>query len=188
MVGTLRRVRRLAGSIALIVALTLTATAAAALQPIERRHGEIEIPRVRAGEIVVPTAHRRGRITVILTLADPPLAAYSRTLAGTRSTSRLNTSSLASRAYVAKLQRAQRAAAVMLKRAIPAATVRRNYTILLNGMAVELPATELARAAKLSFAAQALPELPLHARARPQSRPDRRRPPREAWAEPAARE
>ena len=157
MVGTLRRVRRLAGSIALIAALTLTATAAAALQPIERRHGEIEIPRVRAGEIIVPTAHRRGRITVILTLADPPLASYSRTLAGTRSTSRLNTSSLASRAYVAKLQRAQRAAAVVLKRAIPAATVRRNYTILLNGMAVELPATELARAAKLSFARKLYP-------------------------------
>ena len=53
-----------------------------AFQPIERRHGEVVIPRVRAGTITVPAAHRRGRITVILTLADPPLAAYSRTLAG----------------------------------------------------------------------------------------------------------
>ncbi len=157
MVATLRSVRRLAGSIALIVALVLTASSAAALQPIERRHGEVEIPRVRAGSITVPTAHRRGRITVILTLADPPLAAYSRTLAGANSTSRLNTSSLASRAYVAKLRRAQRAAAATLKRAIPQATVRRNYTILLNGMAVELPATELARAAKLSFARKLYP-------------------------------
>ena len=157
MVGTLRSVRRLAGSIALVVALMVTATAAAALQPIERRHGEVEIPRVRAGTITVPDAHRRGRITVILTLADPPLAAYSRTLAGASSSSRLNTSSLASKAYVAKLQRAQRAAAATLKRAIPAATVRRNYTILLNGMAVELPATELARAAKLSFARKLYP-------------------------------
>ena len=157
MVGTLRSVRRLVGSIALLVALMLTATAAAAFQPIERRHGEVEIPRVRAGTITVPTAHRQGRITVILTLADPPLAAYSRTLAGTSSTSRLNTSSLSSKAYVAKLQRAQRAAAATLKRAIPEATVRRNYTILLNGMAVELPATELARAAKLSFARKLYP-------------------------------
>ena len=157
MAGTLAFVRRLAGSIALVGALTLTATSAAALQPIQRRHGEVVIPRVRAGTITVPTAHRRGRITVILTLADPPLAAYSRTLTGTSSSSRLSTSSLASKAYVAKLQRAQRAAAATLKRAIPEATVRRNYTILLNGMAVDLPATELARAAKLSFAHKLYP-------------------------------
>ena len=157
MVGSLRSVRRLAGSIALAVALVATATASAAFQPIVRRHGEVEIPRVRAGTITVPAAHRQGRITVILTLADPPLAAYSRSLAGTSSTSRLNTSSLASKAYVAKLQRAQRAAAATLKRAIPEASIRRNYTILLNGMAVELPATELARAAKLSFARKLYP-------------------------------
>ena len=80
--GTLLSVRRLVGSIALGVALLAAATASAGFQPIERRHGEIEIPRVRAGTITVPEAHRRGRITVILTLADPPLAAYSRSLAG----------------------------------------------------------------------------------------------------------
>ncbi len=149
--------RRLVGSIALGVALVAAATASAGFQPIERRHGEIEIPRVRAGTITVPDAHRSGRITVILTLADPPLAAYSRTLASSSSTRRLNTSSSAAKAYVAKLLRAQRAAAATLKRAIPEARVRRNYTILLNGMAVELPATELARAAKLSFARKLYP-------------------------------
>ena len=149
--------RRLAGSIAVLVALTLAATASAAFRPIERRHGEVEIPRVRAGTITVPAAHRRGRITVILTLAQPPLAAYSRRLAGTTSSSRLSTSSLASRAYVATLRRAQQAATATLKRAIPEATVRRNYTILLNGMAVELPATKLAQAAKLSFARKLYP-------------------------------
>jgi subtilisin family serine protease len=157
MAGTLLSVRRLAGSIVLAVALVATATASAAFQPIVRRHGEVAIPRVRAGTITVPAAHRRGRITVILTLADPPLAAYSRSLAGTTSASRLNTSSLASKAYVSKLLRAQRAAAATLKRAIPEASVLRNYTILLNGIAVELPATELARAAKLSFARKLYP-------------------------------
>ena len=149
--------RRLVASIAFGVALLATATASAGFQPIERRHGEIEIPRVRAGTITVPNAHRSGRITVILTLADPPLAAYSRTLAGRSSTRRLNTSSFAAKAYVARLQRAQRAAAATLKREIPEATVHRNYTILLNGMAVELPATELARAAKLSFTRKLYP-------------------------------
>ena len=149
--------RRLVGSLALGVALVATSAAAAAFQPIERRHGELEIPRVRAGTITVPAAHRKGRITVILTLAEPPLAAYSRTLAGSSGTRRLNVQSRGAKAYVAKLQRAQRLAAASLKRAIPAATVTRNYTLLLNGIAVELPATELARAAKLPFARKLYP-------------------------------
>jgi minor extracellular serine protease Vpr len=144
-------VRRLVGFIALGVALTAAASAAASFQPVERRHGEVEIPRVRAGTITIPDAHRKGTITVILTLADPPLAAYSRTLAGARSAQHLNTTSAAARAYVAKLARAQKAAAKVLERAIPSASVRRNYTVLLNGMAVELPATQLAKAARLSF-------------------------------------
>ena len=150
-------VRRLAGPVALVVALCAAASATAAFQPIERRHGEVELPRVRAGTITVPERHRTGRIEVILTLADPPLAAYSRTLAGRSSTRRLNTAGRAARAYVAKLQRAQRAAAATLKRAIPQASVRRSYTVLLNGMAVELPATELARAARLSFTRKVYP-------------------------------
>src|SRR5918995_362961 len=130
--GTLRSVRRLVGSIALGVALLAAATASAAFQPIERRHGEIEIPRVRAGTITVPAAHRRGRITVILTLSDPPLAAYSRSLAGASSRQRLNTTSRSAKAYVAQLQRAQQAAAVALRRAIPSAKVQRNFTVILN--------------------------------------------------------
>ena len=149
--------RRLVGSLALGVALVVTSAASAAFQPIERRHGELEIPRVRAGTITIPDAHRSGRVTVILTLADPPLAAYSRTLAGSSGTRRLNVQSRGARAYTAQLQRAQRAATASLKRAIPAATVKRNYTLLLNGIAVELPATELAKAAKLSFARKLYP-------------------------------
>jgi subtilisin family serine protease len=137
--------------IALGVALAAATTASAGFKPIDRRHGEIEIPRVRAGTITVPEAHRRGRITVILTLADPPLAAYSRTLSGAQSGQRLNTRSAAARAYVAQLTRKQQAAAKVLRRAIPSAQVRRNYTVILNGMAVELPATQMAKAARLSF-------------------------------------
>ena len=149
--------RRLVGLLALGVALVATSAASAAFQPIERRHGEVEIPRVRAGTITVPDGQRSGRITVILTLADPPLAAYSRTLAGSSATRRLNVQSRGAKAYIAKLQRAQRAATVTLKRAIPAATVERNYTLLLNGIAVELPATQLAKAAKLSFTRKLYP-------------------------------
>jgi subtilisin family serine protease len=150
-------VRRLVGSVALGVALVATAAASAAFQPIERRHGELRIPRLTAGTITVPDAHRKGRVTVILTLADPPLAAYSRSLASSGAARRLNLQSRSAKAYVAKLQRAQRLAAASLQRAIPSATVERNYTLLLNGMAVELPATELARAARLSFARKLYP-------------------------------
>ena len=149
--------RRLVGSLALGAALVATSAASAAFQPIERRHGELEIPRVRAGTITIPDAHRTGRVTVILTLADPPLAAYSRTLAGAGSTSRLNVQSRGAKAYVAQLQRAQRAATATLARAIPSATVKRSYTLLLNGLAVELPSTQLAKAAKLGFARKLYP-------------------------------
>ena len=149
--------RRLVAALALGVALVATAAASAAFQPIERQHGELQIPRVRAGTITIPDAHRKGRITVILTLSDPPLAAYSRSLAGSSATRRLNVQSRGARAYVAKLQRAQRAATATLKRTIPSASVKRNYTLLLNGIAVELPSTELAKAAKLSFARKLYP-------------------------------
>ena len=159
LLGYCPSVRRLAGPVALGVALVAATSSSAAFQPVERRHGELELPRVRAGTIVVPEGHRAGRVEVILTLADPPLAAYSRTLAGRSSARRLSTTSRAARAYVAKLQRAQQAAAASLRRAIPQASVERNYTLLLNGMAVELPATELARAAKLPFAHKLYPSL-----------------------------
>ncbi len=117
------------------------------------------MPRVRAGTITVPPVHRRGRLTVILTLAQPPLAAHSRRLTARSATRRLDTSSQSSRAYVAQLRAAQTRAEATLKRAIPTARVLRNYTLLLNGMAVELPARKLAAAVKLSFAHKLYPSL-----------------------------
>jgi minor extracellular serine protease Vpr len=152
-------VRRLVGPLALGAALVAATSSSAAFQPVERRLGEVEVPRVRAGTITVPAAHRKGRVTVILTLDAPPLAAYSRTLAGSSATRRLNTQSRAARAYVAKLRRAQAAAAAQLRRAIPSATVHRNYTVLLNGMAVELPARELPKAARLGVTRKLYPSL-----------------------------
>ena len=168
--ATLLSVRRLVGSIALGVALVAAATASAGFQPIERRHGEIEIPRVRAGTITVPDAHRSGRITVILTLADPPLAAYSRTLAGRSSARRLNTSSSAAKAYVAKLQRAQRAAAATLKRAIPEATRPPELHDPAQRHGRRAAGHRARASGEAVVRAQALPELPLHARAQPQPR------------------
>ncbi len=145
-------VRRLVAPVAFGAALLVATSAAAGLQPIERRGGELEVPRVRAGTITVPPAHRQGRLTVIVTLAQPPLAASSRTFTARSAPRRLDTASRASRSYVAQLRTAQARAEAVLKRAIPTAKVRRNYTVLLNGMAVELPATRLATVVKLPFA------------------------------------
>ncbi len=141
------------------VALLLASAATAALQPVERRGGEVAQPVVRAGKIVVPATHRRGRLTVILTLGQPPLAAYSRTLASRSQARRIDVHSASSRAYTAGLLRAQARAQVALRRAIPSATVQRHYTLLLNGMAVDIPAKQLARAAGLSFTHKLYPSL-----------------------------
>ena len=158
-VGYSPGVRRLVGLLAPGVALLVAASAAAAYQPIQRRGGEFDVPRVRAGTITVPDAHTRGRTTVIVTLAQPPLAAWSRSFTARSATRRLDTTSRTSRAYVAQLRAAQRRAEATLKRAIPSARVMRNYTLLLNGMAVELPAKQLGRAVKLGFARTVYPSL-----------------------------
>ena len=151
--------RRLVALLSLVLALAVASSAAAAFQPIRRTHGELELPRVRAGTIEIPDAHRQGRVTVLITLAQPALATWSRSLAGRSSTRRLNVSSRSSKAYVATLVAAQKRAEAALRRAIPTATVTRSYTLLLNGMAVELPAKKLPAAAKLSFAHKLYPSL-----------------------------
>ena len=158
-VGYSPGVRRLPALLALCAALLTATSAAAGLQPIERRGGELDVPRVRAGTITVPPAHRKGRLTVIVTLAQPPLAAYSRSFTARSATRRLDTTSRSSRAYVAQLRAVQARAEATLKRAIPSARVTRNYTLLLNGMAVELPAKQLATAVRLPFASKVYPSL-----------------------------
>jgi len=107
--------------------------------------------------IAVPAAHSRGRVRVIVTLPDPPLAAFGRTLSGRGTVRRLNASSLSSRIYLARLEAAQRAAVAVLMRAIPEATVSRRYRIVLDGLAVELPARRLSELVALPFAARVYP-------------------------------
>ncbi|MGI9111637.1 MAG: S8 family serine peptidase, partial [Gaiellaceae bacterium] len=151
--------RRLVALLSLGLALAVASSAAAAFQPIRRTHGELELPRVRAGTIQVPAAHRKGRVSVILTLAQPPLAAWSRSLAARSATRRLNVQSASSKAYVATLLAAQKRAEATLRQVIPSATVSRHYTLLLNGMAVEIPVKKLPAAARLSFAHKLYPSL-----------------------------
>lgn len=143
--------------VSIAAALTLAAPAAADFRPLSRPQGELTTPLVRAGTIAVPAARATGRVGVIVTLPAPPLAAYGRTLAGRGAVRRLNASSLSSRVYLARLEAAQRAAVAVLTQAIPEATVSRRYRIVLDGLAVELPARLLPDLVSLPFAARVYP-------------------------------
>ena len=105
---------------------------------------------MRAGSLKLPSAASTGRLTVLVDLRLPPLAAYNRNLFSTKATARLNVRSSSSRAYLARLARAQRVAVSELKRAIPTARVSYRYRVVMDGFAVSLPARKLPALARLS--------------------------------------
>jgi subtilisin family serine protease len=133
----------------LLAALILASAASAAFQPIRRTTGELTLPRVRAGTLKLPSASSRGRVTVLVDLRLPPLAAYNRNLFSANSTVRLNVHSATSRAYLARLARAQHVAAAQLMRAIPSARISYRYRVILDGFALSLPARKLPTLARL---------------------------------------
>ena len=139
--------------------LASAATASAAFQPVRRGSGEHALPRLRAGTIVIPAGHRSGRVTVIVTLRQPPLAAWHRSLYGPAAPARLSVSSSSARAYMRQLSTAQAAAARQLRAAVPQARVTRHYRILLNGFAASVPSTALPRVSALPAAAHVYPSL-----------------------------
>jgi len=143
---------------AFAAALVISATASAALQPVRRNFGELQIPRVRAGTVAIPPRHARGRVTMIVTLDQPPLAAYfGRTLAAATGARRLDVRSAASRAYLARIARLQARAVVQLRRAIPRATVSRRLRVILDALTVELPVKQLPRLYRLGFVNKVYP-------------------------------
>jgi len=133
----------------LAAALIFTSAASATFQPIRRSQGEITIPRVRAGTLKVPAAATRGRLTVLVDLHLPPLAAYNRNLFSAVSTARLDVGSASSRLYLARLARAQKVAAAEVKRAIPSARISYRYRVIMDAFAISLPARKLPALARL---------------------------------------
>jgi minor extracellular serine protease Vpr len=133
-----------------VAALVLASTTSAALQPVRRGYGERMIPRVTAGTLKITRAHKRGRVTVLVGLAAPPLAQYNRNLFSTERRTKLNVRSTSSRRYLARLAREQQAAVRTLKRAIPTARVSYRYRVVLNGFAVSLPVKKLPQLVRLS--------------------------------------
>jgi subtilisin family serine protease len=99
---------------------------------------------------------------VIVTLGLPPLAAADlpdRSFAGVRGTRRLNVAAPSSRAYLARIDAAQRAAIASLRRSIPEARVSRRFQIVLDGLTVSLPARRLPALFRLGFVNKVYPSL-----------------------------
>ena len=121
------------------------------------------MPRLRAGTLTIPPAHRERRIRVIVTLKLPPLAqAYGRGLFASGSTRQLNVHTASSRAYLKKIESAQRRAVAQLRRAIPSAIVTRRFLVVLDGLTVSLPVKKLPQLARQSFAARVWPSYTYH--------------------------
>jgi len=126
-----------------IAALALSASASAALRPIDRTFGELTVPRVQAGTIRIPAEHRSGRVTVIASLRLPPLAAARGGFFAALGASRLDTTSSSSRAYLTRVAAEQAAAARAIRTAVPGARLGRRFQVVLNGITVDLPVTRL---------------------------------------------
>ena len=141
--------------------LTMSSAASAGVRPIKRDLGETSLPRVRAGTLTVPTARERGRVTVIVRLGLPPLAAWSadRGLSSSRTGQRLDLSSRGARTHLAQISAAQRAAVAQLRTVIPQARVGQRYRVLLDGFTVNLPQKKLPQLARMSFATKLYPSL-----------------------------
>jgi minor extracellular serine protease Vpr len=147
--------RRRIAFLALAAALLAVTPAAAQLVPVDR-HG---LPRLRAGVVHVPRGHASGRTRVIVTLKLPPLAAAFGRSPAAFAGRRLNVATASSRAYLARVDAAQRAAVTQLRRAIPEATISRRFRIVLDGVTVSLPVRRLPRLAALPFVRKVYPSM-----------------------------
>jgi minor extracellular serine protease Vpr len=152
--------RRLGSFLVLSAALGVAAPAAGALEPGRPSLDGLRPPSLRAGTIRIPKGQQTRRVRVIATLPLPPLAAaHGRSLALYAASQRLDVHSASSRAYLARLARAQSAAVAALRRDVPGARVSRRFRVLLNAITVELPAERLPRLASLPFLRDVYPSL-----------------------------
>jgi minor extracellular serine protease Vpr len=151
------------GLLAVAAALSAAIPAGAALVPIDRNFGDLNLPRVRAGTLTIPRNQAAGRVRVIIGLPLPALAsAQGRGLSAHGGNRRLDVASAASRSYLAQLAGAQRVAAARLLRAIPQARIGRRYQVVLDGFTVSLPVAKLPVLARLGFVQKIYPSVRYH--------------------------
>jgi minor extracellular serine protease Vpr len=147
----------------LTAALVSVATASAGLQPVRRIDGAHTIPRVRTGTVQIPDRAAEGQARVIVTLHLPPLLAadlpQSRGLYLAGRTRKLNIASAEAKAYLARVDAAQRRAVAVLRRAIPDASVSRRFQLVLDGLTVSLQTRELPKLFRLGFVRKVYPSL-----------------------------
>jgi subtilisin family serine protease len=141
-----------------LAALTVVPAASGAFRPIHRDFGERSVPLVRHGTVTIPKGHGSSRVRVIVSLKLPPLAqAYGRGLYAAGSAHRLNVRSTASEEYLRRIKNEQAVAIAQLHRALPDARVSWRYQVVLNGFAVSIPARQLAKLSRQSFAGRVWP-------------------------------
>jgi minor extracellular serine protease Vpr len=151
------------GLLAVAAALSAAIPAGAALVPIDRNFGDLNLPRVRAGTLTIPRNQAAGRVRVIIGLPLPALAsAQGRGLSAHGGNRRLDVASAASRSYLAQLAGTQRVAAARLLRAIPQARIGRRYQVVLDGFTVSLPVAKLPVLARLGFVQKIYPSVRYH--------------------------
>jgi minor extracellular serine protease Vpr len=152
--------RRLVTLALVAAALSSVGSAAAAFHPVIRKVGDLTVPRVVAGKVVVPPAATHGQTRVIVTLDLPPLAAaFGRDLYVHGATRHLEVSSASSRAYLQRVQTAQRQAVAELHRELPQAQVSRRFQIVVDGLTVTLPVKQLPKLMRLGFVNRVYPSL-----------------------------
>ena len=115
---------------------------------------------------VTPVAHARS-VEVVVTLEQPALAqafVESRTLAFSSFArpQRVRVASPASRSYLARLARTQRAVADRIRAVIPTARTRWHYGVVLNGFAVVVPQGRVRRLEDVPGVARVWPSVSYH--------------------------
>jgi len=107
-------------------------------------------------------ARPQARAEVVVALAAPPLASavrQSRVLTARAKRARLDLRAPSSRGYLAELAREQRTLARRIRAAVPGATVRWRYRVVLNGLAVVVPAGRLSDLARLPGVTRVYPNV-----------------------------
>jgi len=138
---------------AVLLVLATSAAASAELRPVRLpQRGEIVLPRVRHGVVRIPTGHGSGGVTVLVGLNLPPLAArYGPGLQAFGPRRKLDSTSSASRAYLARIERAQTLAARRIRHAIPTARIFHRYKVILDRFAVRLPGRRTANPSRITL-------------------------------------
>ncbi len=117
----------------------------------------IPLPHVRAVTTHIPP--RTGRTRVVVTLGLPPLAQVdqARRFRSGSAARKLNVADASSRAYLRRLDAAQRTAIRSLERAIPQASVSRRFRVILDGFTVNLPTARVPELNRLGFVNKVYP-------------------------------